>query len=122
MTQSDLQNNMSCPWPCPKPPGLQRNPPMRHLQVTVPPGCVEGQHISITTDTGRPLTVQIPAGLFPGQSFFCLEGSEVGPSAAPQPMPTQAMSGQQMPGAPCIRPHVPSHVLHGADCVLLIAF
>jgi len=47
--------------------------PPRQLQVTVPLGCIGGQHMNILTRAGRLLTVQIPPGLLPGQTFFCTE-------------------------------------------------
>lgn len=53
--------------PCAAPCG----PLVRQLQVTVPAGCFGGQRITIVTGTGRALTVQVPPGLLPGQSFLC---------------------------------------------------
>jgi len=80
--------------------------PARRLQVTVPPGCTAGQHISIITPAGQTLKVQVPPGFGPGQTFLCHE--------PPVSAPTQPASGPRGVPNPQTRPPVPQPCGHPA--------
>mmetsp|Transcript_105444 Transcript_105444/g.308284 ORF Transcript_105444/g.308284 Transcript_105444/m.308284 type:complete len:386 (+) Transcript_105444:46-1203(+) len=79
---------------------------VQQMQVTVPPGAFGGQQINIITSAGKPLTVQVPPGLRPGQTFLCSELPAATPCVFPPPLaprqqmqvtvPVGASGGQQI--------------------------